>query len=175
MNVITCTQPMAYSQSMVLCYSRGRGQFYGVWGHVTHSPQKPETLLYLSHDSLFKAVSGSEDPGVRHQGPAADVDPPPPHACLPRPLARYCDALPRLRGAGATLPARCKGGWIRLTRRPLSCPHHRPDPMSLELTVLSCLKTWEERDTGETGEPYLPGPALVEGIGFGGQALGPCL
>lgn len=47
--------------------------------------------------------------------------------------------------------------------------------MSPELTVLSRLKTWEERDTGETGEPYLLGPALVEGRGWGGWAPGPCL
>lgn len=42
--------------------------------------------------------------------------------------------------------------------------------MAPELTMLSCLKTWEERDTGEPWgrEPYLPGPALVEGTGLGG-------
>lgn len=84
------------------------GQFYGVWGHSTQAP-KGQKLLDPSQDSLFKAVSSSEHPGICHQGPAAEVDPSSPHTRLPWPLARYCDALLRLRGARATLPTNCKG------------------------------------------------------------------
>ena len=70
------------------------------------------------HDSLFKAVGRSEDPDVRHQGPTADVDALPPHAGLPRPLARHCVALLRLRGTRASLPACCGEAGIRLTAGP---------------------------------------------------------
>lgn len=132
-----------------------------MWGLGTNHPiSNPETVSDPSHNSLFKAVGSREDPDVCHQGSAADVDPLPPHTGLPRPLARPRVALLRLRGARATLPTGCREGVGQANSRPLSCPHPGSDldlsrrtqayPLSPELTTLSCLKTWEERDTSET-------------------------
>lgn len=85
------------------------------------------------------------------------MEPLPPHTGLPWPLAKLRFALLRFRGARATLPTGCKEGWVRLTAGPypaltagLTQTQVRPRPLSPKLTTLSSLKTWKERDIGET-------------------------